>query len=54
MLFTGSVAFRQPLEACNKVQIPKIIQGKFKVEPDQVSNPTKPIYNSNFFIRKWE
>ena len=36
MPLTGRVEFKRPLEACYKVQIPKIIRWKFKLESDQV------------------
>ena len=36
MPLTGKVAFKRPLEGCNKVQIPKLIRWQFKLEPDQV------------------
>ena len=36
MPLTGRVSFKRPLEACNKVQVPKIIRWEFKLEPDQV------------------
>jgi hypothetical protein len=36
MPLTEPVTFKRPLEACNKVQVPKIIRWQFKLEPDQV------------------
>jgi len=36
MPLNRKVAFKRPLEACNKVQVPKIIRWEFKLEPDQV------------------
>ena len=36
MPLTGRVSFKRPLQASNKVQVPKIIRWEFKLEPDQV------------------
>ncbi len=36
MPLTEKVTFKIPLEACNKIQIPKIIRWQFKLDPQQV------------------
>ncbi len=30
------VTFKNPIEKCSKVQVPKIIRWQFKLEPDQI------------------